>query len=79
MFLVIGMLSSLKSKNSTLDYLGAGRKVGPVQCALSAVASLNSGYMFIGMIGYSYHVGLSSIWMLVSLDTRGPLRFLMAL
>jgi len=33
--------------------------------ALSAVATNNSGYMFIGMIGYTYIAGLSSIWIQV--------------
>jgi len=33
--------------------------------ALSAVATNNSGYMFIGMIGYTYIAGLSSMWIQV--------------
>ena len=33
--------------------------------ALSAVATNNSGYMFIGLIGYTYTTGLASIWMMV--------------
>ncbi|MGB0454067.1 MAG: hypothetical protein ACPGJV_10170 [Bacteriovoracaceae bacterium] len=33
--------------------------------ALSAIATSNSGYMFIGMIGYTYTSGLQSIWLMV--------------
>src|SRR5690606_5150142 len=33
--------------------------------ALSAVATNNSGYTFVGQIGYTYEVGLSSIWLML--------------
>ena len=32
---------------------------------LSAVATNNSGYMFIGVIGYTYATGLASIWLMI--------------
>jgi Na+/proline symporter len=32
---------------------------------LSAVATNNSGYMFIGVIGYTYATGLASAWLMV--------------
>lgn len=65
-FVVIGASSSLKSKKSNDDYLLAGHSVSPWLAALSAVATNNSGYMFIGMIGYSYTSGLQSIWVIVA-------------
>lgn len=63
-FAAVGISSSLKSKKTTQDYLLAGQDVKPWLAALSAVATNNSGYMFIGMIGYTYLVGLSSIWIM---------------
>lgn len=64
-FVAIGLLSSLKKHKTSSDYLLAGQSVKPWLVALSAVATNNSGYMFIGMIGYTYTVGLSSIWLMI--------------
>lgn len=64
-FVVIGALSVLKSKRTTADYLTAGQSVKPWLVALSAVATNNSGYMFTGMIGFTYMHGLSSIWLMI--------------
>jgi sodium/proline symporter len=65
LFIAIGLLSALKSKKTTHDFLLAGQSTKPWLIALSAVATNNSGYMFIGMIGYSYMIGLSSLWLLL--------------
>lgn len=64
-FVVIGALSVLASKHTTSDYLTAGQTIKPWLVALSAVATNNSGYMFTGMIGFTYTNGLSSIWLMV--------------
>jgi sodium/proline symporter len=64
LFVIIGTLSTLKSKHTSVDYLLAGQNVKPWLVALSAVATTNSGYMFVGMIGYTYSVGLSSMWLI---------------
>lgn len=64
-FVAIGVSSVLARKNTTDDYLLAGRNVPPWLVALSAVATNNSGFMFIGMIAYTYRVGIESIWMMV--------------
>lgn len=53
-----------KSANAE-DYLLAGRNVSPWLTALSAVATNNSGFMFIGLIGLTYATGLSSIWIML--------------
>lgn len=37
----------------------------PAIVAISAIATNNSGYMFIGMIGFTYVYGLMSIWLMV--------------
>jgi sodium/proline symporter len=64
-FVVIGVLSVLRRKETGEDYLLASQSVAPWLVALSAVATNNSGYMFIGMIGFTYTYGLSSIWLMV--------------
>ena len=65
MFVVIGALSTLKHKSTNEDYLLAGQNVKPWLVALSAIATYNSGYMFVGQIGYTYMYGLSSIWLMI--------------
>lgn len=65
LFVVIGLLSMRQSRRNSVDYLLAGRNVPPWLAALSAVATNNSGYMFIGLIGYTYATGLAAIWMMI--------------
>jgi SSS family transporter len=64
LFVVIGGLSILKSRNTTEDYLLAEKSVPAWLAGLSAVATNNSGFMFIAMIGITYTNGLSSIWLM---------------
>lgn len=66
-FMVVGLLANRQKANTAHDYLLAGQKVKPWLVALSALATNNSGYMFIGVVGYTYVVGLSSIWVLVGI------------
>ena len=65
LFLAIGISSTFKKDNSIADYLLTKQSVPDWMAALSAVASNNSGYMFIGMIGYTYTSGLSSVWAMI--------------
>jgi sodium/proline symporter len=60
-FLGVGVLSATRRKNTTDDYLLASRSVSPWVMALSAVATNNSGFMFIGLIGATYSEGISSL------------------
>jgi SSS family transporter len=64
-FVVIGVASVLVHKANSSDYLLAGSDVKPWLVALSAVATNNSGYMFIGLIGYAYIAGLHAAWLMV--------------
>ena len=64
-FTLIGVASVKYSKKTTEDYLVAGRNVTPFFTALSAMATNNSGFMFIGLIGYTYSIGVSSMWIMV--------------
>lgn len=65
LFLAIGLASFLFSRNTKDDYYLASRDVRPMFVGLSAVATNNSGYMFIGVMGFTYTVGLSAIWLMV--------------
>lgn len=65
LFVLIGLGSVLLSQKSTEDYLVAGKSVKPWLVGLSAIATNNSGYMFIGMIGATYADGLRTIWLMV--------------
>jgi sodium/proline symporter len=67
LFVLIGLISGLKSKKTSEDYLLASRSEKPWMIALSAVATNNSGYMFIGVIGYTYLNGLAVIWIFLPL------------
>jgi sodium/proline symporter len=64
-FAVIGIMSLTKRQKTTEDYLVASKNISPWLVGLSAVATNNSGYMFIGMIGYTYMAGLSSMWLAI--------------
>ncbi|WP_339863275.1 sodium/proline symporter [Paremcibacter congregatus] len=64
-FTLIGVSSAWKSKGTKQDYYLASGSVKPWLVGLSAVATNNSGYMFIGIIGYVYVTGLASIWLMI--------------
>ncbi len=64
-FVMIGVSSAFFSRKTSQDYYLASRGVSPWLVGLSAVATNNSGYMFIGAIGYTYVAGLSSIWLML--------------
>ncbi len=65
LFLVIGLSSVTKSRKTSEDYLVMGKTVPAWLAGLSAVATNNSGFMFIGMIGLTYATGLSSVWLMI--------------
>ena len=64
LFVLIGMLSYRKSRPDRRNYLLADQDVQPWLVGLSAVATNNSGYMFIGVIGYTYVTGLPATWLM---------------
>ncbi len=63
-FVAIGLASARKATGSRTDYYLASRSVRPWLVGLSAVATNNSGYMFIGVIGFTYETGLAAIWLM---------------
>lgn len=64
-FIAVGIFSSTKAKKTSSDYLLASHAEKPWKIALAAVATNNSGYMFIGMIGYAYTNGISAFWIMI--------------
>ena len=65
LFVGVGIYSASRKKNTTTDYLLANRDVNPWLTGLSAFATAHSGGMFISTIGWTYQVGISSVWLLV--------------
>ncbi|NET51368.1 MAG: sodium/proline symporter, partial [Merismopedia sp. SIO2A8] len=65
LFIGVGLYSGRRKQDNTSDYLLAGRGVNPLLTALSTVATGNSGFMFIGLIGFTYEVGISAIWLTI--------------
>ena len=72
LFAGVGMASIRVKKDTTDDYLVAGRGMHPALAALSAVSTWNSGYMFIGFIGFMWLMGYSAIWISI-ISTIGQL------
>ena len=66
-FTLVGFLSILRRKNTSHDYLLANQEIKPWLAAISAIATSNSGYMFIGQIGFTYVYGLQSVWLMFGL------------
>ena len=65
LFTAVGIFSASRTTNTTSDYLLASRNVNPWLTGLSAFATAHSGGMFISTIGWTYQVGISSVWLLV--------------
>ncbi len=63
-FVVVGLASVASSRGTKVDYYLASRSVSPAMAGLSAIATNNSGYMFIGLMGFTYSVGLASLWLM---------------
>ena len=61
-FTLVGALSARQKTESTEDYLVASRNVNPWLVALSAISTNNSGYMFIGLIGFAWRSGIEALW-----------------
>ncbi len=65
LFVGIGAYSATRARKTADDYLLASRSIGPWMTAFSAVATNNSGFMFIGLIGMTYLEGISAAWIMV--------------
>ena len=65
--LAVGLYAKHFSKNTSKDYLLASGQVPVWQATISALASTYSGFMYIGLIGYTYIQGISAIWLILFL------------
>lgn len=65
-FALIGIASVFRRSTTTEDYLLAGRGVGPFLTAFSSMATNNSGYAFVGLVGFAYRFGVSTIWLSIA-------------
>ncbi|NES00415.1 MAG: sodium/proline symporter, partial [Symploca sp. SIO1B1] len=65
LFIAVGIFSSTRTSNTTTDYLLASRSVNPWLTALSAMATGQSGFLFVGQVGFAYQVGISAIWLVI--------------
>ena len=65
LFLLVGLASASRARGTRRDYYLASQDISPLAAGLSAVATNNSGYMFIGVIGYTYVTGLAAAWLMV--------------
>jgi len=61
-FLIIGISSIRKKQEDVNNYLTAGYSTQAWIIGLSSVATNNSGYMFIGLVGYTWVAGVSAFW-----------------
>ncbi len=62
----IGVWASVAQHHTTSeDYLIASREIPPWLAALSAVATNNSGFMFVALIALTFRFGVESCWMMV--------------
>jgi sodium/proline symporter len=62
-FTCVGIYSATQKQSTTSDYLLASRSVNPWFTALSAMATGQSGLLFIGQVGFAYTVGISALWL----------------
>jgi sodium/proline symporter len=62
-FAAIGLASARGRTRTPEDYLVASRNVSPWLMALSSVATNNSGFMFIGLLGFTYRFGVQAVWL----------------
>ncbi|MGF1499769.1 MAG: sodium/proline symporter [Elainellaceae cyanobacterium] len=65
MFLGVGIYSGLRQQGTVEDYLLASRTANPWLMGLSTVATSNSGYVFIGLIGLTYRIGIAAAWLII--------------
>ncbi|MEM9274728.1 MAG: sodium/proline symporter [Cyanobacteria bacterium P01_F01_bin.143] len=63
LFTAVGIYSAKRKRNTTTDYLLASRNVNPWLTALSAMATGQSGLLFLGQVGFAYKIGISSSWL----------------
>ena len=62
---VVG-LWALRRTRSSADFFMAGRNLGVIVTGFAVFSSIMSGFGFVGGPGLVYHMGMSSLWMVIS-------------
>jgi sodium/proline symporter len=62
-FTGVGIYSATRKQDNTGDYLLASRSINFWLTALSAFSTAHSGMIFTAIIGYTYEVGVSAMWL----------------
>lgn len=65
MFVAVGVYSATRRTATPDDYLLASRNINPWLVALSAVATQNSGFMFVGLTAAAYKSGVAAAWLMI--------------
>jgi sodium/proline symporter len=65
MFVAVGVYSATRRTATPDDYLLASRGMNPWLVALSAVATQNSGFMFVGLTAAAYSSGVAAAWLMI--------------
>jgi len=63
-FTGVGVLSARVKEDTTDDYLVASRTIPGWMTGLSAVSTNHSGFMFIGLIGFTWRFGVEAVWLM---------------
>lgn len=58
----VGLYSAKWRKKTTDDFVLANRELGPWASALSALASSESGWVMLGLVGEAYLFGMAAFW-----------------
>ncbi len=66
-------LYSLRRSRSPEAYFLAGRRLGLVVAVLTTLASIMSGFVFVGGPGLFYRIGVGSLWIILSGSFTGAL------
>ena len=70
--LAVGVIAARRGQGP-VDYFLAGRRLGPVVLVLTTMASIMSGFAFVGGPGLFYEIGLGSFWITISSSFTGAL------
>lgn len=70
--LLIGVFA-VRGRQGASDYFLAGKSLGLVVAAFTTMASIMSGFVFVGGPGLFYQVGFGSVWIILSSSFTGAL------
>jgi SSS family transporter len=66
-------LATLRHNRTASDFFLAGKRIGLVPLTFTTMASIMSGFVFVGGPGLFYEVGMGSFWIIISSSFTGAL------